>query len=313
MHDPALQRLGGELFMATLGLPVEQIEPWALDRLTALLEDRAVAAGDVLYKAEEAADSFFFIQDGEVRMTREGKPPWTIRGRWALGALEAVLEMPRTHTATALRDFQAMRVPSAPWIELLEDSFQIARSAVLNAGRATAILEERIPELPRRPAPWVERRGGLPVPLPLVERLALMVDVRMLGGAGVQSLVDLAASTEESSYEAGATVLHRGGARTDIFLVVEGEVLAVRQDPEVVRHYGPGDVLLGVASFGPTAPAWEARAVSRTRVLSFSVEFWFDLMGEHFDLVRSTLAALSIRRDTLIEHLAARDGGLVLT
>jgi CRP-like cAMP-binding protein len=313
MHELGLQRLGRELFMATLGMPVDQIEPWVLDRLTALLEDIAVTAGDVLYRAEEAADSFFFVQDGEVRMTREGKPPWTIRGRWALGAVEAVLETPRTHTATALRDFQAMRVPSGPWVELLEDSFQLARAAVLNAGRATAALEERIPEMPRRPSPWVERRGGLPARLPLVERLALLVDVRMLGAAGVQSLVDLAAATQEGTFEAGAAVLRRGVARTELVVVVEGEVLATRHEPEVVRHYGPGDVVLGVASFGPTASAWEARAVSPTRVLSFPVEVWFDLMAEHFDLVRSTLAALSLRRDTLIEHLARRDGELVLT
>jgi CRP-like cAMP-binding protein len=316
MRDDTLLRLGRELFVAALGLPLDQIESWAVDRLTALLEERSFGAGDVLYRADETADSFYFVQDGEIRMTREGKPPWVVRGRWAVGVLEAVLETPRTHTATAMRDFDAMRVPAGPWVELMEDSFQIARGAVLNAGRATALLEERIPELPIRPSSHrVPARGGPhppDSPLPLVERLATLVDVRMLGAAGVQSLVDLAAATQESSHEAGATILARGEPRPDVLLVVEGEVLASREEPRVVRHYGPGEVVLGAASFVSTGPAWEARAALPTRVLSFPIEFWFDLMAEHFDLVRSTLAALSARRDALIEHLAGTTHELVL-
>jgi CRP-like cAMP-binding protein len=314
MDDPGLLRIGRELFMAALGLPIDEVEPWVVDRLTTLLEERPMTAGEVLYRGGEPAEAFYLMLDGEVRITAETRPSWILRGRWAVGVLEAVLETPRTHTATALRDFRAMRVPAGPWAELLEDSFQIARAAVLNAGRAIAHLEERVPELPRRASPsWPELGGAPRAPLSLVERLALLVDVRMFGGAGVQSLVDLAATVQESTYEGGAIVLPRGGDRLDLLLVVEGELSAARHEPDVVRHYGPGDIALGAASFGSSAPAWEARAAVPTRILSFPVEFWFDLMAEHFDLVRSTLAALSARRDTLIDYLAVGSEELVLT
>jgi len=93
---------------------------------------------------------------------------------------------------------------------------------------------------------------------------------------------------------------------------VEGEVLA-RRGPDVLRHYGPGDVVLSASSFAASTPAWDARAIGPTRVMSFPLEFWFDLMAEHFDLVRATIAALWARRNVLIQHLARQTPDVVLT
>jgi CRP-like cAMP-binding protein len=314
MAEPGLGRLGRELFMAALGLPLDVIEPWAVDRMTSLLEEWPVSAGDVLYRAGEPADYFFFMQDGEVRVDPPQGPSWTMRGRWAVGALEAVLDTLRASSATALVDFQAMRVAASGWAELLEDSFQIAQAAVLNAGASNSLLEERIPELPKRPPrPWTHLAAAGDAPLTLVERLALMVDVRMFGGAGVQSIVDLAAATREASFSAGDMVLERGRPRSELLVVVAGEIEARRSAPDVVRHNGPGDLVLSSAAYTPTGKSWEARAAVATRVLSFPIEIWFDLMAEHFDLVRSTLAALAARRDALLGVLAGRSDGLVLT
>jgi hypothetical protein len=49
--------------------------------------------------------------------------------------------------------------------------------------------------------------------------------------------------------------------------------------------------------------AWEARALTPGRALTFRVTDWFDLMEEHFDMVRSTLGALSLQREELVERL----------
>jgi hypothetical protein len=97
-----------------------------------------------------------------------------------------------------------------------------------------------------------------------------------------------------------------------MMLVIDGEVIATRENPDVVRHYGPGDLVCGAAAFGTRAPFWEAKAAVPTRVLSFAIEFWFDLMEEHFDLVRSTFEALMLRRNYLLEHLASGEQELVL-
>jgi CRP-like cAMP-binding protein len=313
VRDLGPRRIGRELFLAAFGLPIDVIEPWVIDRITSLLSERWIDAGSTLYREGDPPDHLYFMLEGAIRLTREGSPPWTMRGRWVVGVLEGMTDVPRMRTATALVDFQAMQVPARSWVEIMEDSFQLARGAVLNAARATAHLEESVPRIEHP----IARPRVLPAvgeaPLSMIERLALLSEVRMLGGAGVQSIVDLAAVARESRFEAGEVLLPRGVERHDLLLVVSGEVAAGREDPHAERVYGPGDVVCGAASFGTLAPFWEARAATPVRVIAFPIEVWFDLMEEHFDLVRSTLGALGARRELLLDRMAAGREELVLT
>lgn len=311
MADLAHGRLGRELFLVSFGVSLAELEPWVLDRITSLLADRWISTGTVLYREGEPPENLFFMLDGTVRLTRQDFEPWTLQGRWVVGAMEGIADAPRTRTATALTEFQAMEVPIRAWVELLEDSFPLARGAVLNSAHATANLEARVPVL--APSSSRAKPPAGDAPLGIVERLALLAQVRMLGGAGVQSIVDLAAASRETHYDAGATLLERGAERHDMLLVVSGEVVADRAEPRVERRYGPGDIVCGVASFGPASPLWEARAVAPTRVISFPLEVWFDLMEEHFDLVKSALAAVGRRREVLLQEMARGQPELVLT
>jgi hypothetical protein len=59
-----------------------------------------------------------------------------------------------------------------------------------------------------------------------------------------------------------------------------------------------------MAALGEAASAWEAQAVEPTRVLSLLVEDWYDLMEEHFDLVRSALRAVALTSERLLDELA---------
>ena len=81
---------------------------------------------------------------------------------------------------------------------------------------------------------------------------------------------------------------------------------------ESIPHYEPGDIVCGAASFGG-ALDWQAKAEGPTRTLSFPLEAWFELMDEHFDLVRAAMGALALRREALLDHLAAQTNGIVLT
>jgi CRP-like cAMP-binding protein len=140
-----------------------------------------------------------------------------------------------------------------------------------------------------------------------------MTDCRVLSGAGVQTLADLAGVSRERAFAAGEVTLPRGGDRAHLQVVIDGAIHGEREDPLVARDYGPADVVLGAASFGRTASAWKATAVVPTRVLEIPVEAWFDLMEDHFDLMRSALAALALRRDAVLEQLANETDGLILT
>ena len=288
-------------------------ESWVSDRVAALLEPDDIRAGERIYGEGEPAEFIYFMRSGRVELTRAGAPPWQIEGRWTLGTFDAFVERSRTRTAVALEDLQLMKLRSDAWIDLLEDSFDLAHAAVTQSARVVAKLEAE--HLARGGAP--AQAASLSVALPegrlnLVERLAVLLDLGMLRGAGVQTLVNLASSTTEVSFSEGQAVLERGAAREQMVLVMAGEVEASREDPHVVARYGPGTVVCDAAAFGEPSLAWAARAAAPTRALTIRVESWFDQMEEHFDLVRAFLGAAAVRREWLLEQVAAEQGELVM-
>jgi CRP-like cAMP-binding protein len=316
MPDERALRIGREIFLLAFGLPAESLDGWVVDRMTAIIEEQTIRTGERILTEGEPPEFLYFVREGEVRFTHAGRPTWILRGRWVIGGYDVLGERPATRTAVAVRDVWALRVAADAWVEVLEDNFQLARFAMTNASRALARLEERIPAgaptSPRTSSP--PPSVGAPATMGLVERLALMLDVRILRYAGVQVLADLAAMSQPVSFAAGDPVLPPGGQREDFVLISDGQVFAQRTGPTVERLYGPGDLVCGAAMLGGVAGDWEARALSPVCGVSFPRTGLFDLMEEHFDLVRSAFAALGARRELLLDHLAVLSGGeLVLT
>lgn len=313
MSDSRLLRISRELFLAAFGMQQQTIDSWAIDRLTSALEEEDVQAGQALCMIGEPLEFIYFMQNGSVQMTRAGAPPWTFQGRWVLGAFEAHLARPLTRSATALSDFRAMKIRPNAWLELLEDSFLLARSNVQFGAAAVARLEASVPSGLKRTAAGSDLALSVPNrPLSLVERLAFLAEVEMLRGAGVQPLAELAASSSEVWFECGGLLLQPGRAQPHILVVLEGEVRAKSRDSEAIWQYGPREVVCGAASF-EGAPNWEVTAATAVRAVSFPVEVWFELMDEHFDLMRTAVGALGLRREALLDLLAEQSGGIVLT
>jgi CRP-like cAMP-binding protein len=314
MREDRFLRIGREVFLAALGVPLEEVDSWVIDRLTFVLDEQRVRRGQKLFTAGEPLESLYFMQNGQVRFAREGGPSWTVRGRWLLGGFEALGDRPAPHSVVALEDFDAMRVPAAAWVELLEDSFQLGRLAVVNYSRALMQVEERSPTgapvslPPESLSPTAAARSMIGP----VESLALLLDAGMLRNAGVQALADLVSVSREVSFAAGESIIERGVECPHLVRLIEGDVLAEHEAPAMSRRYRSGDLVCDAAVLGQVAAKWQARAIAPTRGLSFPVEALFDLMEEHFDLLRSVLASLGARRQLLLEHLAASED-LVLT
>jgi len=95
-------------------------------------------------------------------------------------------------------------------------------------------------------------------------------------------------------------------------VVTEGEVHATIGDSDAAWRYGPGDIVCGAAALEGSA-GWNAKAAVAVRAVSFPIEVWFELMDEHFDLVRTAIAALALRRETLLDYLAEQSAGITLT
>jgi CRP-like cAMP-binding protein len=313
MREERRLRIGREIFLAAFGVRLDSFDSWVIDRITSIMEEHDVQEGETLYEEGGAVGFIYFMENGEIRFTRDSGPSWTTRGRWVIGGYEAIGDQPATHTATATRHFRALRVVGTDWMDMLEDSPPLARSAVVNAARTLAALEERVPTL----APTSARAASaLPAPsdtLGVAERLALLLDIRMLRLAGVQTIADLAATSQEVSLASGDLIFGSDVGREHLIRIVDGAVVAECAPRSMIRRYGPGDLICGAVILGGVTGAWQARAVAPTRGIAVPLEAVFDLMEEHFDLVRSVFAALGARRQLLLEHLAAESGDLVLT
>jgi len=303
MRDVRHERIERELFLAAFGANVGGRESWVTDRLTALLEEQLARAGETLFVAGDPPEFYYFLREGRVQLTREGSTPWTYEGPSVFGMSDALLDRPRVRTATALTNIRAMKVQSEAWIELLEDNFALARAAIVGLVRTVAGLEQRL---------WAAggvSRGAATSPCPpgvepdVLERLAVLTDAPLLRGAGVQILSDLAAASDILGFEPGDTLIERGKPGGRVLLLLEGEVDATRDAPNVLWRGGAGDIVCGTAAFGEPILSWEARARTRGRALTFRVADWLDLMEEHFDMVRTTLGALSLDREELLERL----------
>ena len=308
MSDARLLRISRELFLAAFGMDQQTADLWVIDRLTSLLDEEDVQAGQALCTAGEPLQFVYFMQNGSVEMTRAGAPPWTFQGRWVLGGFETHLARPLPRNATALTDFRAMKIRPSAWLDLLEDSSLLARANLRFAAAAVARLEERVfGALPANGPAAIPRRSSS-----VIERLAFLAELEMLRGAGVQPLAELAVSSQQVLANRGQLLLESGVAHQHILAVAEGEVSAKHSNSEAVCRYGAGDIVCGAAALEGTA-AWEVRAVTDTRAVSFPIEVWFELMDEHFDLVRAAVGALGLRREALLERLAGQSDGLVLT
>jgi CRP-like cAMP-binding protein len=311
--DNHSQRIGREIFLAAFGAHTDAEDGWWLDRLTMLLEEHEVRAGELLWTEGRPIDHLYFFRKGSARLTREGSPPWTFDGRWFLGAFEAHAGAVKRR-AVALTDFYTLRVARQAWLDLLEDSFELARRSLKAAADTVVRLEERIPILEsaflRKPTPAIP-----PGPLSVIDRLAILTDLPTARGAGVQALADLAAICQEVSLQAAEPLFAADEpTREHVFLLVTGEISVGREEPLVQRRYYPGEIVGGVVAFSDRGLRWSAHALTPARLLAIPTEAWFDLMEEHFEFEQAHFAAVAARRDRLLEELAAHSGpeGLVL-
>ncbi len=311
-EDARLGRISRELFVRALApSAADVLEPWVIDRIVSLADEVDVHEGETLFVAGEAPQALFMFARGRVELAREGYPSWTYEGRWVIGGFEVIVDRPHKRTAIALTDLHLMKLRADGWLELLEDSFDLARGLLVNAARTVSLLDRRLGSRAEPSAdPGVRRLPN--EPLNLIERLGAMTEMPMFRGAGVQTLADVAALADEVVFAAGQTILERGAPRERGYLILDGEVESSRDPDDVVRSFGAGTVAGGAAAFGEHGKDWALRAKTRTRAMVLPVEAWMDLMEEHFDLLRAALVHLALQRESLLEAIGRAEGTVFL-
>ena len=314
MLDSRLARMEGEIALAAFGVSPGAFGSWVFDRLTNLVDPHFVKVGDVLWKRGEPLEFLFFMRQGRVQALRQDGSPWTFEGRWLLGAFEGHRNRHASRTLVALEDFPVLKIQRRGWLELLEDSAEMARRAVVNAAGTVARLEERSPARPAGLQPPLRQHHG-DRPLTLVERVAFLMGLPIASGVGVQALANIASASEEISVGAGQSLDQEKVVKDRLLFVVDGDVHASRSDPDVERRYRPGDLVGEAAALCERVRDWTAKALTPARLLAISQEAWLDAMEEHFEIAEAALLMLAVERESILDELsrAAGPGGITLT
>jgi CRP-like cAMP-binding protein len=305
--DPHLVQLSRSLFLTAFAGNM-RIEPWIVDRVAPKLDEVFAPKGTVLFRAGDAPQFVYFMESGAVSMERAGAGPVHMTGKWVVGALECGVDLVRQRTAIVLEDTRFVTAPASTWYELIEDSFEMARTAYFGTlagltGLYGRLTEEAL-EVPETPLPI----SLPPTDLDLVERLLVLSGRPLLTGAGMQTLTDVAASAEERRLT-DASELVGSAADPRIHLLLSGTVVAKRVGRKA-------QVTVRAGSFIPSAVTrsrdFELTSSGPLRTLAFRPEDVLDEMEEHPDLVRAMLAALWLEREWVLERLVTPEGPLVL-
>jgi CRP-like cAMP-binding protein len=307
-QDEAVTRITREIFILSfLGIDSVQGAGGEADMVSALsrqMKDVFLSAGDVLYREGDPSDHLFFVMSGELRTTREGAPPWSLGVRSIVGVIDAILERPHTRRAVAVVDSHLLRLPADVWFDLLEDNFEIARSGLRNlAGDLHALVQKRSSDGALADPPEVDGSPALPSePMNLVERILALRRTAPFREAHMQAVTLLAESAEEMRFAGGDEVFDGAGGARAHYVVTAGEVQVRRMGSEdAPRRFGAFTLVCAAASLAGELPNYSARAAGPAIVLRLRIEDVFEVMEEHFDLVRATFMLLSTERERLLD------------
>ncbi len=295
-------RIAREVILSTFAGEGARGLTWAFRRISAAMQDLHVDEGAVVFTAGEPAAYLHFVVDGELALSAPDRPPIVFGPRSAVGMIDAFLGRPFAWTAAATRKSHILRIRIEDWVDVLEDSFELARIILTNFATGVHRLRLRPPPLggfeePRQlPGP-----SEAPPQLHLVDRVLLLRSAPVFAQAGTQTLASLAELATEVRATAGQLLAPKGEPKRQMFVVASGEISATREDPTLVGRFRRGSLVCGAISL-VGATDYELRAETPSLVLAIAREDYLDVMEEHFGLFRSAIRALVEERS----HLMAR-------
>lgn len=276
------------------------------EHLASTMTDVRVPAGELVYWRGEPSVDHFFIVEGEVT---DDAPTRTFAERSLIGTIDLMVGRPRSRTATATRNTHLLRMAAQDRLDMFEDNFELTRSGV--QGLAAGINELRIAlgdvEVNVAGSAPPARLGAPDGNLGLIDRIFALRSVALFAEADVQALLDLAMQAQEVTFEAGEAVFERGASNDALYVVVSGEVSARRAASGHLERFGRGKLVFGSAAAATEDLAHEARAATATRALRIAREDYLDVMEEHFALACSSLKAISLEREVLVNEKGRRD------
>jgi CRP-like cAMP-binding protein len=285
-------------------LPGDAADARLSARLADVIDEVALGAGEPLYAPGDTSEHAFVVAEGRV-VLETAKRRLAFGPGAPVGLLDAIRRRPRVGRARAEGDARVLRFRVDDWLELLEDNFTYARNTIITASRIVhelSLAAGAAGAAPPAPAPSGDVMAP-PCPgaaLDDVERALVLRAVPALSRASVQSLMALAGFASDLHAEPGARVFE-AGRRRHLHFVASGLVRVRRLGERPVEaDFGPGTLVGGLGALGGHDEQSEARAAEPSALIVVEREDYFDLMEDHFDMVRSVLTALIDERERLL-------------
>ena len=192
------------------------------------------AAGTQIFAENDKTSGFFskgariyLLLDGDVILTRAGKPLDLVPPGEIFGEMAAIAEMPRSATATARKNCRVRSLDEKSFLQSLQ---QMPEFALMLMSVMAQRLRRGLARLATAQKPMVEALDH-----------AGTLDKKML-----TELASALGDPTPSTAAAGKVVVTKGAVGACMFVVTEGRI-AISVDDKVIEHVGPG------GSFGEMA------------------------------------------------------------
>lgn len=270
-------------------------------RLADAIDELPLRDGEPLYGQGDTSEHAFVVAEGRIAVETERRRSTFGPGE-PVGLLDAVRRRPRAGRASAEGETRVLRFRVDDWLELLEDNFTYARDTVIGAARlvhgVSVVAGAAGAPTPSAPPPAGSLRPA--TELDDVERALALRAVPLLHRASVQALIDLARLSSDLVVAPDGLVFEARRQR-HLYVVARGLVRARQQgEPPFAVDFGPGSLVGGLGALAGLEEHYEARALEPSLLVRFEREDYFDLMEDHFDMVRSALTALIDERERLL-------------
>jgi CRP-like cAMP-binding protein len=274
--------------------------------LAQLMREEDRGYGSVLCQDGVPPSKLHLLVEGRVANSRRGrqfgiqKAPALLGLSGALGgrraSVQSVAESPVTLLSLDTQDF----------LDVLEDRFAIFlqlrhfyASHVSRLQRRLGLFRTEgpveLPVLPTRDRP-----------LGIVEQLLCLRKTMVFHGIPLNVLAQLIHVEGELRMPAGETLWSDGDPGTRLITVVHGQVRCGGSDRAGEFAAGPGTVLGADAAFGGIPYAYDAVAETDIVAVSIDASALTDVIEDHFELGRRTLAHFAQEDVRLQEHAAGK-------